>query len=50
MAPIEKARWGPPRSIQFGVGKMDGSVPKDADFMSLERFFLVNRGGKMKAA
>lgn len=37
----------PPRSIQFGVRKMDGFLPKDTEFMSLERF-LVNRGEKWK--
>lgn len=52
MAPIEKTRCPPPhpshppRSIQFGVGKMDGSLPKDTEFMSLEGLFLVNRGEK----
>lgn len=38
----------PTRSIQFGVRKMDGFLPKDMDFMSLGGF-LVNRGEKMKA-
>lgn len=47
MAPIEKERWRPLRSIQFGVRKMDGSVPKDTEFMSLEGF-LVNREEKWK--
>lgn len=28
---------------------MDGFLPKDTEFMSLERIFSVNRGGKMKA-
>lgn len=35
-------------SIQFGVQKMDGFLPKDPEFMSLGGF-LVNRGGKMEA-
>lgn len=28
------------RSIQFGVRKMDGFLPKDTEFMSLERIFF----------
>lgn len=39
MAPIEKAGWGPLRSIEFGVRKMDGFLPKDTEFMSLGGFF-----------
>lgn len=42
---LREARWGPLRSIQFGVRKMDGFLPKDTEFMSLEGF-LVNRGEK----
>ncbi len=45
--PFWEGEVGPLRSIQFGVRKMDGSVPTDTDFMSLERF-LVNREERWK--
>ena len=45
MAPIEEGKvgggggGGAVRSIQFGVRKMDGSLPKDTEFMSLGAFW-----------
>lgn len=43
---LSKARWGPLRSIQFGVRKIDGFL-WDLEFVSLEGFF-VNKGEKWK--
>lgn len=43
---LSKTRWGPLRSIQVGVRKIDGFL-WDLEFMSLEGFF-VNKGEKWK--